>query len=82
MNSRQDTLPKRDNEALCAYLDGVMTGEERLKFEKRLAKSLRLQKALKEYTQLRLAVRSFSVPFKIYTSFKVNIINYHHTTTA
>jgi anti-sigma factor RsiW len=58
MNSRQDTLPKRDNEALCAYLDGVMTGEERLKFEKRLAKSLRLQKALKEYTQLRLAVRS------------------------
>ena len=30
----------------------------------------------------RLAVRSFRVPFKIYSSFKVNIINYHHTTTA
>jgi hypothetical protein len=58
MNSRQDTLPKKDNEALCAYLDGVMTGEERQKFETRLSKSLRLQKALKEYTQLRLAVRS------------------------
>jgi len=58
MNSRQDTLPKKDHEALCAYLDGAMTGEERQKFETRLAKSLRLQKALKEYTQLRLAVRS------------------------
>lgn len=58
MNNRQDTLPRKDNEALCAYLDGVMTGEERQKFETRLAKSLRLQKALKEYTQLRLSVRS------------------------
>lgn len=55
--NRQDFLPKKDNEALCAYIDGMLTGEEKQKFEKRLAKSLRLQKALKEYTQLRLAVR-------------------------
>lgn len=56
--NRQDFLPKKDNEALCAYIDGMLTGEEKQKFEKRLAKSLRLQKALKEYTQLRLSVRS------------------------
>jgi hypothetical protein len=55
--TRQDMLPKKDNEALCAYMDGMLTGEKKLKFEKRLAKSLRLQKALKEYTQLRTAVR-------------------------
>lgn len=58
MKGKQDTLPNKDNEALSAYLDGAMTGEDRQKFEKRLSKSLPLQKALKEYTQLRLAVRS------------------------
>lgn len=55
---KQVLLPKKDNEALCAYLDGALTGEERHKFELRLAKSPRLQQALREYTQLRSAVRS------------------------
>jgi len=55
---KQVLLPKKDNEALCAYLDGALTGEERHKFELRLAKSPRLQQSLREYTQLRSAVRS------------------------
>jgi hypothetical protein len=54
---RQETLSQRDLELLNAYLDNALTEKERQHFEERLARSLPLQKKLKEYTQLKVALR-------------------------
>ena len=54
---RQETLSQRDLELLNAYLDNALNEKERQHFEERLARSLPLQKKLKEYTQLKVALR-------------------------
>ena len=54
---RQETLSQRDLELLNAYLDDALNEKERKQFEERLARSLPLQKKLKEYTQLKVALR-------------------------
>lgn len=54
---RQETLSQRDLELLNAYLDNALNEKERQHFEERLARSLPLQKKLKEYTQLKVAPR-------------------------
>jgi len=54
---RQETLSQRDLELLNAYLDDALNEKEKQRFEARLARSLQLQKKLKEYTQLKVALR-------------------------
>ncbi len=54
---RQETLSQRDLELLNAYLDDALNEKEKQRFEARLARSLPLQKKLKEYTQLKVALR-------------------------
>ncbi len=54
---RQETLSQLDLELLNAYLDNALNEKERQHFEERLARSLPLQKKLKEYTQLKVALR-------------------------
>ena len=54
---RQETLSQRDLELLNAYLDDALNEKEKQRFEARLARSLALQKKLKEYTQLKVALR-------------------------
>ncbi|MFZ3071372.1 MAG: hypothetical protein WA110_09675 [Anaerolineaceae bacterium] len=59
--TRQSSISRRDTECLCAYLDNALSSTEKAKFETRLAKSLSLQKALKEYTQLKISCKSLPV---------------------
>jgi hypothetical protein len=54
---RQEILSQRDLELLNAYLDDALNEKEKQRFEARLARSLPLQKKLKEYTQLKVALR-------------------------
>ncbi len=55
--SRQTKLTHKELGNLCAYMDNALTEKEKAAFEARLAKSLPLQKKLKEYRQLKMAVQ-------------------------
>lgn len=55
---RQESLSERELEMLSAYLDDALAPKDKQRFEERLARSLSLQKTMKEYTQLKVALRN------------------------
>jgi hypothetical protein len=57
MKRQENTLSNHELENLTAYLDGALSEKEKQRFEARLARSLPLQATLKEYTQLKAALR-------------------------
>lgn len=58
--TRQSKISAKDLENISAYLDNALSTTEKADFEVRLAKSLPLQKKLKEYTQLKVALKKLS----------------------